>query len=89
VEVGPADYVQAEALYSRVMTQPEKDRLLDNIADSMTGVMERIKLRALVMFYKMEPGAARILADAVKGDFARVENLASLSCDQLVEATAK
>ncbi|MDR1038510.1 MAG: catalase [Deltaproteobacteria bacterium] len=89
VEVGPVDYVQPEALYGRVMTQPEKDRFLDNVADSMTGVMERIKLRALVMFYKMEPGAAKILAEAVKSDYAQVEKLAGLTYDQLVEATAK
>jgi catalase len=88
VEVGPQDYEQPRALYSRVMTQPERDRFLDNVADSMTGVLDRIKLRSIVMFYKMEPGSAKILADATKTDFGKVEKLAALSYDELVAQTA-
>ncbi|MDR2611542.1 MAG: catalase [Deltaproteobacteria bacterium] len=89
VEVGPADYEQPAALYGRVMTQPEKDRFLDNVADSLSGAIDRIRLRSLVLFWKMDPQAAKILAKAVKSDAGKVEKLAALSYDELVKATAE
>jgi catalase len=89
VEVGPIDYEQPRALFNKVMTQPEKDRFLDNVADAMTGVIERIRLRSLVMFWKMEPEAAKVLAKATKTDIGKVEKLASLSYADLVQKTAK
>ncbi|MDR2459548.1 MAG: catalase [Deltaproteobacteria bacterium] len=87
VEVTPVDFVQADALYSRVMTQPEKDRFLDNVADSLHSVIDRIKLRSIVLFYKMNPEAAKILAEATKSDYGQVEKLAMLTYDELVKAT--
>jgi catalase len=89
VEVNEGDYVQAGLLYNKVMTKPERERFLDNVADSLTGVLERIQLRTLVLFWKMEPGAAKILAKAIKADIGKVEKLAALSYDELVKATAK
>jgi catalase len=89
VEAGPIDYEQPAALYNRVMTQPEKDRFLDNVADAMSGAIDRIRLRSLVLFWKMEPKAAQILAKAVKSDIGQVEKLAKLSNEDLVKATAK
>ncbi|MDR2353966.1 MAG: catalase [Deltaproteobacteria bacterium] len=88
VEVTPIDYEQAAVLYNRVMTQPEKDRFLDNVADSLSNVISRIRLRSLVLFWKMEPAAAKILAKELKSDIGEVEKLAKLSYDELVKATA-
>ncbi|MDR2198052.1 MAG: catalase [Deltaproteobacteria bacterium] len=89
VEVGPEDYEQPRALYNRVMTQEEKDRFLDNVADAMSGVIERIRLRSIVMFWKMEPEAAKILAKATKTDIGKVEKLSKLSNAELVAQTAR
>ncbi|MDR1165609.1 MAG: catalase [Deltaproteobacteria bacterium] len=88
VEVTSLDYEQAAALYNRVLTAPERERLLDNVADSLAGAIDRVRLRSLVMFYKMEPGAAKLLAEAVKSDYGQVEKLAALSFADLVKATA-
>ncbi|MDR2350525.1 MAG: catalase [Deltaproteobacteria bacterium] len=89
VEVTAADYEQAGLLYNKVMTKPEKERFLDNVADSLNSVIDRVKLRSLVLFWKTEPESAKILAKELKADIGKVEKLAGLSYDDLVKETAK
>ena len=52
--VGNDDYTQAGNLY-RLMSQPERDRLMDAIAGAMTGVPEFIQQRQIGHFAKADP----------------------------------
>ncbi len=61
---GNDDYTQAGNLF-RLLTQPERDRLMDNIAGSMTPVPKEIQQRQVAHFAKCDPaygaGVARRL----------------------------
>jgi catalase len=85
--VEPRDYAQAAVLYKKVFTKAERERFLDNVAAALSPVAERIKLRSLVMFWKMDPSCAANLAKALKADIGEVEKLSGLSQEKLVEAT--
>ena len=88
-EVTAADYEQAAVLYNRVMNQEEKDRFLGNVAAGMSAAIDRIRLRSVVMFWKMDAAFGEKLAKAVNVDARQVEKLAKVAFEQLVEATAK
>ncbi len=83
------DYKQPAALYGKVMNDEERARFISNVAKHMNdGVDERIKLRSVVMFWKMDEDCGARLAKAVNVDPAKVKQLAALSYEDLVKATA-
>jgi catalase len=85
----PIDYEQPNVLYSVTMTDEDRDHFITNVSNHMNGgVEERIKLRSLAMFYKMNPDCAKKLAERVHSDFSKVKELAALSYEELVKATA-
>ena len=84
------DYKQPAALWSKVMGDAEKDQLVTNVSNHMNGgVLDRIKKRSLVMFWKMDKDCARRICERVGINPADVEKLAALSFDELVKATAE
>ena len=87
--VSPVDYEQPAALYNRVMDDAERERFLGNVAAAMNGAIDRIRLRSVVMFWKMDKTFGEKLAKAVKVDPKTVEKLAAVSYEELVEATAR
>lgn len=83
------DYTQPNALYEKVMSDEDRANLITNVSNHMNGgVEERIKLRSLVMFWKMNEDCGRRIAEKTRVDPAAVKKLAALSFDELVKATA-
>lgn len=83
------DYEQPAVLYRKVMGDREREQLITNVSNHMNGgVLDRIKERALVMFWKMDQDCAKKIAARVNVDLAKVEKLAQLSFEELVKATA-
>ena len=83
------DYEQPAALACGVMKDAERDRLLGNVAAAMDGVLERIRIRSVVMFQKMDGDFGKQLAKLVKVDPKKVKDLAAVPFDELVKATAE
>lgn len=88
-ELSDEDFAQPRALYGRVMGDPERELFIHNVALGMEGVPSRIKARMTALFWKMDADAGRRIADAVQLDAARVEELAAMTQDERVAATAK
>lgn len=59
------DYEQAAVLFSRIMSQDERERLFDNIASSMTGVPALIKERQCRLLDRVDPAYGRGVRRAV------------------------
>lgn len=84
------DYAQPGLLWRKVMGDEEKEQLVTNVSNHMNGgVAENIKLRSLVMFWKMDEGCAKRIAERVGVDIGKVQKLAALPFEELVKATAK
>ena len=84
------DYEQPAVLYRKVMDESQREQLVTNISNHMNGgVLDRIKERALVMFWKMDQDCAKRIAARVKVDPGKVGKLAQLSYEELVKVTAK
>ena len=82
------DYEQPAVLYNKVMTDEDRDHLITNIANHMNnGVEDRIKLRSVVMFWKMDEDCGGRIARAVNIDPELVKQLADMSFPELVKAT--
>ncbi len=83
------DYEQPAALVTKVMKDDERDRLLGNITAAMNGVLDRVRLRSVVMFQKMDDAFGKALAKSVKVDHKKVKDLAAMPYKDLVKNTAK
>ena len=86
--VTPQDYEQPAALYNKVMNDAERERFLGNVAAGLGGAMDRIRLRSVVMFWKMDKEFGKKLAAAVNVDPKKAEALAAVPFADLVKATA-
>ena len=86
--VTPIDYEQPAALYTKVLNDDERERLLDNVAESLGYTAERIRIRSIVMFWKMNAHFAKRLSRAVKLDPEEVEPFTRMSFEELLRATA-
>lgn len=83
------DYLQPGALWRKVMGDKEKEELVTNVSNHMNGgVLDRIKKRSLVMFWKMDEDCCRRICERVAVNPADVKTLAALSFDELVRETA-
>lgn len=84
------DYEQPAALYNKVMSDEDREHLITNISNHMNdGVEERIKLRSVVMFWKMDEDCGKRVAKAVNVDPEKVKTLAAMSFEDLVKATGR
>ncbi len=81
------DFSQPSVLYSKVMDEAHRQRYIDNIAASMNGVKERIKLRTAAVIWKMNKDAGERLCKALALDHGQVEGLAKMSFEELNKAT--
>ncbi len=82
------DFVQAGNLYRDVMTDQDRENLIGNIVDHLSGAQKRIQLRQTALFFKADPEYGRRVAEGLKLDVKEVENLANMSHDDRVESTA-
>lgn len=81
------DFVQAGNLYRDVMTDQDRDNLIGNIVDHLSGAIKRIQYRQTAIFYKADPDYGKRVADGVGLDIKEVERLAEMSNEERAEAT--
>lgn len=83
-----SDFVQAGDLYSRVMNDEERARLVANIVGHLGRAERRIQLRQAALFYKCHPEYGTRVAEGMGLDPADVVEVASLSDEERVRATS-
>jgi len=81
------DFVQAGNLYRDVMTEQDRENLIGNIVDHLSGAIRRIQYRQTAIFYKADPDYGKRVADGVGLDIKEVERLAEMSNEKRAEAT--
>lgn len=87
--VMPVDYEQPAAFYGKVLDEEGRQALLDNVASSLNRAARNIRIRSLIMFWKMNKTFARRLAREVDIDVEDVETMAKLSFTELIRMTSQ
>ena len=83
------DFAQPGALYSKVMSDEDREHLVGNIVDHLGGAQKRIQLRQTALFYKAHEEYGTRVAKGLGLDVAEVQRLAAMSDEERAEATAK
>ncbi len=86
--LGNDDYTQPGNLF-RLMNADQKAQLFSNIAEAMSGVPERIRVRQLVHFYKADPDYGRGVAEKLGIDMDAYAAWAGLSLHELAQRTSE
>ena len=81
------DFVQAGTLFSKVMTDTDRDHLIDNIVSHLGGAQKRIQMRQAAVFYKAHPDYGLRVAKALALDVKEVEKLAKMTQEERAKAT--
>jgi catalase len=82
------DFVQAGTLYSKVMTDTDRDHLIDNIVSHLGKAQKRIQMRQAAVFFKADPDYGRRVAKGLGLDSREVERLAKMTQEERATATA-
>jgi catalase len=83
-----SDFEQAGALYSEVMNDDERGRLVANLVGHLGNAIPRIQYRQAAIFYNCHPEYGTRVAQGLGLDVARVEELAAMSQAERAAATA-
>lgn len=83
------DFIQAGTLYSKVMTDQDRENLVGNIIDHLGGAKKRIQLRQCAIFYKAHKDYGTRVAKGLGLDVAKVRKFAAMSPEERAKATAK
>ncbi len=83
------DFEQAGVLFSKVMTDEDRDHLVGNLVEHMAGAQKRIQLRQAAIFYKAHPDYGKRVAEGLGLPLAKVEKLAAMTPEERAKATAK
>jgi catalase len=81
------DFVQAGNLYRTVMSDEDRDHLVDNIVDHLGGAQKRIQMRQAALFYKADEEYGRRVAEGLGLKAAEVERLAGMTQLERARAT--
>ncbi|OGF45297.1 MAG: catalase [Candidatus Firestonebacteria bacterium RIFOXYA2_FULL_40_8] len=87
-ELSDVDFVQADALYSKVMTDMDREHLIGNIVSHLNGAQKRIQLRQTALFYKVNAGYGERVAKGLELNLDDVKRLTSMSQEERVKATS-
>jgi len=82
------DFEQAGALFSRVMTDKDREHLIANIAGHLKGAQKRLQLRQSAIFYKAHAEYGGGVAKALGLNLDEVKKLAAMSQEDRVKATS-
>ncbi len=82
------DFVQAGTLYSVVMSDEDRDHLVNNIVGHLGGAQKRIQLRQCAVFHKAHEEYGTRVAQGLGLDVAEVARLAAMTADERAEVTA-
>jgi len=88
-KLGDVDFVQAGALYSRALSDYDRTNLVKNIVGHLKNAQQRIQYRQSALFYKAHPEYGTRVAEGLKLDVEKVKNLAAMTQEERVKATAK
>ncbi len=69
--LGDVDFVQAGALYRKVMTDTDREHLVANIVGHLKGAQKRLQLRQTALFYKADPEYGERVAKGLGLDLRR------------------
>ncbi|MEN9919784.1 MAG: hypothetical protein RL662_2220 [Bacteroidota bacterium] len=83
------DFVQAGDLYARVLSDYDKTNLVNNILGHIKHALPRLQYRQTALFYKADADYGTRVATGLGLDVARVAQLAAMSQDERVKATAQ
>ncbi|MDH4198316.1 MAG: catalase, partial [Candidatus Aminicenantes bacterium] len=86
--LGDVDFVQAGALFRKVMTDKDREHLVANIVGHLRGAQKRLQLRQTALFYKADPEYGERVAKGLGLDVDEVKRLAAMSQEDRVKATA-
>lgn len=88
-ELDDADFVQAGDLYRKVMTDTDREHLVNNIVSHLKNAQKRIQLRQTALFYKADPNYGQRVGESLALDMENVKKLATMSQEDRVQATLK
>jgi catalase len=83
------DFVQAGALYGKVMTDQDREHLIGNIVAHLGNAQKRLQLRQAALFYKVDEDYGGRVAEGLGLKLDEIKRLAALSQEERVKATAK
>ena len=86
--LGDVDFVQAGALYRKVMTDKDREHLVGNIVGHLKGAQKRIQLRQTALFFKADSEYGERVAKGLGLDAAEIKRIAAMSQEDRVKATA-
>lgn len=88
-KLGDVDFVQAGDLYAKVLSDYDKTNLINNIVGHIKHAQPRLQYRQTALFYKAHADYGTRIAKALGLDVAKVEQLAAMSQEDRVRATAQ
>ncbi len=88
-ELSDIDFVQAGDLYRKVMKPGDRRNLVSNIAGHLKNAQKRIQLRQCALFYKADADYGSQVAKKLGLNLAKLQQLAAMSQEDRVKATAK
>jgi len=86
--LGDVDFVQAGALYRKVMTDTDREHLVVNIVGHLKGAQKRIQLRQTALFFKADAEYGEKVAKGLGLDANEVRKLAAMSQEDRLKVTA-
>jgi len=86
--LGDVDFVQAGALYRKVMTDTDREHLVANIVGHLKGAQKRIQLRQTALFFKADAEYGEKVAKGLSLDANEVRKLAAMSQEDRLKVTA-
>jgi len=81
------DFAQPGVLFSTVMTETDREHLIDNLLGSMGEIPEPVQLRQCALFYLTHEEYGTRVAQGLGLDLDRVKTLAAMSQEERVKAT--
>jgi catalase len=88
-ELGDVDFVQAGALFRKVMTDEDREHLIRNIVSHLKDAQKRIQLRQAALFHKADAEYGERVAKGLGLSLEEVKRLAAMSQEERVKATAE
>lgn len=83
------DFAQAGALFDKVMDESAKTNTVSNIVGHLKNAKKRIQYRQTSIFYKASADYGTRIANALKLDLNKVQELVKMSQEDRVKATSK
>lgn len=87
-QLDDVDFVQAGDLYRKVMTETDREHLVNNIVSHLKNAQKRIQLRQTALFYKADPDYGQRVAKGLLLNMDKVMRLAAMPQEERVQATS-